>query len=569
MKEKRTQTGFEIAVIGMAGRFPGSKNIDAFWENLKNGVESLSFLTEKEAVEAGVESQLLENPNYVRAKGGELEKKEQFDASFFGYTPAEAELMDPQFRLFHECAWNALEHAGYDSYSYEGAIGLYAGSTLNLNWHARCILTGKRDEVGEFISNLLTNKDFLCTRVSYKLNLQGPSVVLQSACSTSLLAIHTACRALLMGECDIALAGGISVTSGDAQGYLFQEGMILSPDGHCRAFDAKAKGTVDGNGVGLVVLKRLKFALRDRDTIHAVILASSINNDGLRKVGFTAPSVEGQAAAIKATHHIAKVPSESVTYIETHGTGTPLGDPIEIEALKTAFDTDKKGFCRIGSVKTNIGHLDSAAGAAGIIKTILALKHRLIPPSLHFQEANPKIDFQGSPFCVNTEPTPWENDTYPLRAGVSSFGIGGTNAHILLEEAPEMPVASEGREWNMVMLSAKTPTALEQLTKELADHLKQNPHTNLADLSYTLQVGRTPLQYRKAMVCPDIPDAIETLASEDAVMTFSLPPKNEKKSVVFLFPGLGAQYVNMGLELYRSNRYSGRKWSVVLISLAP
>ncbi len=551
MTEKNTQTGFEIAVIGMAGKFPGSKDIDEFWENLKNGSESLGFLTKEEVAEAGVDSELLENPNYVMTTGGELEEKELFDASFFGYTPAEAELMDPQFRLFHQCAWHALEHAGYDPYSYDGAIGLYAGAGQNLDWHAKAILTGKQEEMGQFVSSLLTGRDFMCTRISYKLNLQGPSFILQSACSTSLLAIHTACRALLMKECDIAMAGGASVNSGDNYGYVYQEGMILSPDGHCRAFDANAAGIAGGSGVGIVVLKRLKFALRDRDTIHAVILASSVNNDGMRKVGFTAPSVEGQAAAIKATHHIAKVAPESITYIETHGTGTPLGDPIEIEALKMAFDSDKKGFCRIGSVKTNIGHLDSAAGVAGIIKTILALKHRHIPPSLNFEEPNPKINFQDSPFRVNSQLTAWENDTYPLRAGVSSFGIGGTNAHVLLEEAPELPGSAGGREWNPVMLSAKTGTALERLSENLAEHLRKNPGINAADLRYTLTVGRGSFKHRKMVMGRDLPETIDALQKQRSAVTCSLPDDVEQKEVVFMFPGLGAQYVNMGLEIYR------------------
>ncbi|MGD2087189.1 MAG: SDR family NAD(P)-dependent oxidoreductase [Candidatus Aminicenantes bacterium] len=569
MKEKRTTTGFEIAVIGMSGRFPGAENLDMFWKNLKNGVESLSFSTHEELKESGLDEKWLDNPNFVRAKGGILEDKEYFDAAFFGYSPVEARIMDPQFRLLHQCLWNALENAGYEPGSDDKVIGLYAGSSLNLNWHARCILSGKNEELGEFMASLLTNKDFLCTTVSYKLNLTGPAVVVQSACSTSLVAIHMACRALLTRECDIALAGGVSVDSGERYGYMFQEGMILSPDGHCRTFDAEAKGTVGGNGVGIVVLKRLKFAQEDGDTIHGVILGSAVNNDGLRKVGFTAPSVEGQSASIKAALHIARVEPETITYIETHGTATTLGDPIEIEALKLAFDTDKKLFCRIGSVKSNVGHLDAAAGVTSFIKTVLSLKHRLIPPSLHFENPNPKYNFENSPFFVNTKLSPWENNGSPLRAGVSSFGIGGTNAHIVLEEAPYPHKGDPSHNpTQLILLSAKTPTALDQMTENLVEYFIKNgankedyPHgqpgnTNgpgqlLADAAYTLQVGRKAFEHRKIVVCSDTAEAIEALQSPGSGQVQTSSTKVDERPVVFMFPGLGAQYVNMGLDIYR------------------
>ncbi|MCP5105900.1 MAG: polyketide synthase, partial [bacterium] len=427
MTEENT-TGMEIAVIGMAGQFPGAKNIDEFWWNLKNGVESFTLFSDEELLEAGVDSQLMENPNYVKSCGGVLENREYFDAAFFGYKPTEAEVADPQTRIFLQCAWHALEDAAYDPGNYKGLIGLYAGSSNHFRWEALTYASGRIDALGPFAAGLHSDRDYLCSRVSYHLGLNGPAVYVKTACSTSLVAVHLAVQAILNGECDMALAGGVSVTNWGSAGYLYQEGMIVSPDGHCRAFDAKAKGTVGGDGVGVVVLKRLEEALEDQDFIHAVIKGTAVNNDGMRKIGFTAPSIDGQAAVIREALQVADVDPETVTYIETHGTGTPVGDPIEIEALKTAFAAEKKGFCGIGAVKTNIGHLDAAAGIAGLIKTVLALKHRALPPSLLFKTPNPRIDFENSPFRVNTRLSEWKTGGHPLRAGVSSFGIGGTNA---------------------------------------------------------------------------------------------------------------------------------------------
>ncbi|MCU0287837.1 MAG: type I polyketide synthase, partial [Acidobacteria bacterium] len=549
---KNTQTGFEIAVIGMAGRFPGAKNIAEFWNNLKNGVESITFLSDNELDRCGVDLELRRDPHFVKARGGVLENKDAFDASFFGYSPLEAEVMDPQIRILHECAWEALENAGCNPEMYKGLIGIYCGASANIGWLAKSILSGKSEEIGPFEASQLMDKDFISTRLAYKFNLKGPAVFVQTACSTSLAAIHMACRALLMSECDMALAGGVLVISSERNGYLYQEGMIHSPDGHCRAFDAKAKGTVSGEGAGIVVLKRLKHAAADRDNIYAIIKGSALNNDGQRKVGYTAPGIDGQTRVIKAALKAAQVDPESISYIEAHGTGTVLGDPIEIEALKRAFNSHKTGFCAIGSVKTNIGHLDAAAGVAGFIKTVLALMNRQIPPSLHFQSPNPKIDFKNSPFYVNNQLKEWLNNEYPLRAGVSSFGIGGTNAHVILEEAPAIERSPDSRKWQMILLSARTETALNTMTGNLAGYFKQHPDLNPADAAYTLQVGRKRFPYREIIVGTDLDDITNGLTSQDPAKCHTHFSHEENPPVVFMFPGQGSQYVNMGLELYRA-----------------
>ena len=566
---KENQTGLEIAVIGMWGRFPGAKDLGEFWNNLKNGVESITFFSDEELSESGVDPVLLEDPAYIRTSGSLLEKKDYFDAAFFGYKPVEAEIMDPQTRLFFEVSWQALEEAGYDPGAYPGLIGLYAGSAWNFQWETRVYSSDRTEALGGFAAWLLANRDNLCTLVSYNLGLKGPSVFVKTTCSTSLVAVHLAAQAILNGECDMALAGGVGVGQGEKSGYLYQEGMIQSPDGHCRAFDAQAKGTVGGEGVGIVVLKRYEEALENRDHIHAVIRGTAINNDGSRKIGYTAPSIPGQVDVIREALHVADVEPESITYIETHGTGTPVGDPIEIEALKTAFMTeadvspDKKQTCWLGSVKTNIGHLDAAAGIAGLMKTILALKHKQIPPSLHFQTPNPDIPFRDSKFSVNNRLIPWENDEYPLRAGVSSFGIGGTNVHIVLEEAPTPDETSRrdgppyppshAVENHLLILSAKTETALQQMTQNLAEYLKDNPEIPLADVAYTLHLGRQAFNHRRMLVCTDREEAIAALSDSESAKTrkvLSAVLKAGERQVVFMFPGLGQQYVNMGRDLY-------------------
>ena len=552
-ESNRYRPGLEVAVIGMAARFPGAKNIEAFWQNLKNGVESISFFSDKELEDAGVDTELIKNPNYIKAKGF-LEDIHSFDSSFFDYTPGEAEAMDPQSRVFHECAWEALEDAGYNPDSYPGLIGLYAGASPNFFWEALTVLKGKGESEApeSFSSSLLMDKDFLTTRVAYKLNLKGPNFTIYNACSTSLTAIHMACQAVLSGECDIALAGGVSITLPSKSGYPYQEDMIWSPDGHCRTFDARSNGSVFGNGVGIVVLKRLDEALVDNDNIYAVVKGSAVNNDGNRKVGYTAPGMDGQADVIRAALQMAEVEPESIGYIETHGTATPLGDSIEIEALIEAFNNNKTGLYPIGSVKTNIGHLDTAAGVAGFIKTVLALKHKKIPPSLHFQKPNPKIDFKNSAFYVNTELSPWKNDKYPLRAGVSAFGLGGTNAHVVLEEAPEINGEPPSQKQKLLLLSAKTESGLEKTSKNAAEYLKKNPEINLSDVSYTLKVGRKAFECRKMVLCETAARAIEDLSSSDSSNIYTCPANHQNRPVVFMFSGLGSQYVNMGLDLYRS-----------------
>jgi len=548
------ESGLEIAIVGMAGRFPGAQNINEFWQNLRNGVEAITFFSDEELQASGIKPAVYDAPNYVKASGI-LEDIELFDASFFGYNPREAALMDPQQRLFLECAWEALEIAGYDAERYEGAIGVYAGVGMNSylvnNLLARPDLLGAAISLPTAIGN---DKDFLSTRVAYKLNLRGPAFTIQTACSTSLVATHLACQGLLNGECDLALAGGVLIQVPHKAGYVYQEGGTYSPDGHCRAFDANANGTTSGNGVAIVVLKRLQDALAARDRILAVIKGSAINNDGSDKVGFTAPSVHGQARVISEALALAGVEPETLGYIETHGTGTDLGDPIEMAALVQAFrpHTSRKNFCAIGSVKTNIGHTDAAAGVAGLVKTALMLAHEELVPSLHFVKPNSKIDFADSPFYVNAKLAEWKSDGAPRRAGVSSFGIGGTNAHVVMEEAPPRAASTSSRSQQLLVLSAKTSSALEAATQNVAAHLEQPPEQALADVAYTLQVGRKRFAHRRALVCATREEAIAALSSRDAKRVFTRAQNNSAGAMAFMFPGQGAQYVNMGLELYQT-----------------
>src|SRR5215213_9948823 len=541
-----------IAIIGMAGRFPGAANVDEFWRNLRAGVESISFFSEQELIKAGVDQTHLRAPNYVKDKGF-LEGSDLFDANFFGFSPRDAETMDPQRRIILECAWHALENAGYSSETYDGPIGFFAGSSVNtyllfnLLPHRQFI-----EKVGSLQTSIHNRVDHLTTRVAYELNLKGPAITVQTACSTSLVAVHLACQSLLNGECDMALAGGVTVSVPPVNGYLHQTGGILSSDGHCRAFDASADGTVDGSGAGIVVLKRLEDAVADGDTIDAVIRGSAINNDGSLKVGYTAPGVGGQIEVIAEAQMVAGVPAETITYVEAHGTGTTLGDPIEVEALTEVFQsaTGKRRFCALGSVKTNIGHLDAAAGVAGLIKTVLALKHRELPPSLHFERPNPRINFEETPFVVNAALRPWATDGRPLRAGVSSFGIGGTNAHVVVEEAPVELSEKPDRAAQLLVLSAKSATALDGATLNLISHLKEHPETNLADVAYTLQQGRKAFDYRRIAVCRDTADAVRVLSTLDHRQVFTGLQEPRERPVVMMFPGQGSQYEGMGAELY-------------------
>ena len=542
------RTGYEIAIVGMAGRFPGARSLEQFWENLKNGVESVKIFSDEELRAAGVPDALISNPNYVKA-AMVLEDIELFDAAHFGYSPAEAEITDPQQRFFLECAWEALENAGCDPEKYHGRIGVFAGtsfSTYLMNVFSDPEVQQSVDGLQLLIAN---DKDHLPTRVSYKLNLTGPSVTVQTACSTSLVATHLAVQSLLSGDCDMALAGGVSVHTPQDHGYLYHDGGPLSPDGHCRTFDAKARGTVGGSGVGIVVMKRLDDALDQGDTIHAIVRGSAINNDGSMKIGYTAPSIEGQAKVIRAAELMADVKADTIGYVEAHGTGTELGDPIEIAALTQAFraHTRNKRFCAIGSVKTNIGHVDAAAGVAGLIKAVLSVKHGMIPPSLHFEAPNPKIDFANSPFYVADKLIEWKANGTPRRAAVSAFGIGGTNAHVILEEFQQPGSEATTRPWP-ILLSARTEPALENVTANLLQHLKKHPELNLADVAYTLMIGRKHFGYRRMFMCEKLNDAVAALESgnyEDSWID-----ETRQRPLAFMFPGGGTQYLNMGAELY-------------------
>lgn len=525
-----------IAIIGMAGRFPGALDIKTFWTNLCAGEESIRVFSRAELMEEGIETELLDRPGYVMAKGF-LEDADCFDAAYFDYTPAQARLMDPQIRIFHECCVHALEDAGIDPFRCDGRIGLFAGATTNARWLLQKA-ADVRDAADQYELVNLNSNSFV-TLVAYKLNLKGPAMAIQTACSTSLTAVDAACRSLLTGACELALAGGVSVTLPLKSGYLYQEGMIQSPDGHCRAFDAGASGTLEGNGAGLVVLKPLPAAMADGDEIDAVIKGTAVNNDGLAKVGYTAPSVEGQARAIGDALSMAGVKPRDIGYVEAHGTGTPLGDPVEVEGLRLAFGVTEKGYCRLGSVKTNIGHLDAAAGIAGLIKTALVLKHRVIPPSLHFQAPNPKINFANSPFRVNDRLYAWDEAASPRRAGVSSFGIGGTNAHVVLEEAPrQKKVSHSGRRFQLFVQSADSEAALERMRRQLEAWLAVEDGRSedfLTNAAYTLAVGRRQLAHRGFLLDGEFRKA-----------------RAGEPDVVFMFSGQGSQYSGMGRDLYQS-----------------
>jgi phthiocerol/phenolphthiocerol synthesis type-I polyketide synthase E len=529
----------------MAGRFPGAGDLAELWENLRRGVESISRFTPEEMRAAGADPALLADPRWVPA-GGVLADADRFDAPFFHFTPREAELLDPQHRLFLECAWGALEDAGCDPGRFPGAIGVFGGASLNTYLLHNLLPAG--ESIGNPQVAIAGDKDFLTTRVSYKLNLTGPSLDVQTACSTSLVAVVLAVQSLLNYQCDLALAGGVSAREPQRAGYLHQEQGILSPDGHCRPFDAAARGTVAGNGVGIVALKRLEDALAAGDPIRAVIRGAAVNNDGAAKVGFTAPGVAGQAEVVAMALAIAGVEPGEIGFLEAHGTATPMGDPIEVRALEQAFRGAPRGGCVLGSIKSNLGHLDAAAGIAGLIKAVLALQHREIPPTLHFARPNPEIDLETGPFRVNAALEPWRSET-PRRAGVSSFGIGGTNAHVVLEEAPprEEPEApGAAAEPELLLLSARTAEVLETAAGRLGRHLEAHPEIPLADVALTLRLGRKAMAARRFVVAASVEEAAAALAGPSRIAT---PPADERE-VVFLFPGQGAQHAGMAAGLY-------------------
>ena len=541
----------DVAIIAINGRFPGARDVEQLWDNLRAGKESITFFDDQELLAAGIAPETFQRPEYVRA-GAILEDVELFDAEFFGYSPREAEVMDPQHRVFLENAWEALEKAGYDPGAYPGSIGVFAGSNLSTYLLQMYADPAVKSSVNMLQAILGNDKDSLTTAVSYKLNLRGPSVAVQTFCSTSLVAVHMAVQSLRNGECDMALAGGIRIVVPTRQGYLYEQGGIAPSDGHSRSFDAKANGSVLGNGVGLVVLKRLSDALEDGDPIHAVIKGTAINNDGSLKAGYTAPSVAGQSEAIIAAFEDAGVEPESISYLEAHGSATELGDPIEVTALTQAYRawTDEKTYCPIGSVKSNFGHLDRAAGVAGLIKTVLSMEHGQIPPSIHFEEPNPQIDFDGSPFYVNTELAEWPANGTPRRAGVNSLGMGGTNVHVIVEEAPALEPGSASRSWQLLQLSARSEGALETMTANLDAHLAVHTGLDLADVAYTLQTGRRAFAFRRAVLCRDLEDARQALAGDDPRRRISAWNDGHEREAVFMFAGLGGQYAGMGRGLY-------------------
>jgi len=547
-------TGIEIAIVGAAGRFPGARSLTEYWDLLREGRESIRQLTDAELELAGVPDALRAHPQYVKA-AAVLEDIGWWDAKFWGFSPKDAAIMDPQHRLFLECAYEALEHAGIAPDQVSGRVGVFAGVGMG-TWFQRTLLNNRAlmEDVGLFLVRHTGNdKDFLATRVSYELDLRGPSINVQTACSTSLVAMHLAAQSLLSGETDVALAGGVTLELPNTAGYLFKESEILSPDGHCRAFDAESAGTVFGSGAGVVVLRRLQDALDDGDHILAIMRGSAVNNDGAGKIGYLAPSVDGQAAAIAEAIAVAGITADTIDYVEAHGTGTRVGDPIEVAALTQAFrrTTDAVGYCGIGSVKTNIGHLDTAAGVAGVIKVVLALQHGELPASLHFVAPNPLIDFPATPFVVNGERRPWPARGHRRRAGVSSLGVGGTNAHLVLEEAPPRdPSPAPSRPWQLLPYSARTDTALATMATNLADHLRDATDVPLADAAFTLQAGRLEYQHRGVVVASSHADAANRLEGADLAFRATAKASGNTRTAAFLFAGGGAQHPAMASTLY-------------------
>ncbi len=547
--ETELSTEFDIAIIGMAGRFPDAPNVGTFWENLCKGKESVRRFSDDELRELGVPEQQIQNPSYVKA-APVLDDVAGFDARFFGFTPNEAVLMDPQHRLALELAWEALEVAGYDSTRLDARVGVYASCAMNTYLLNSGILPKFTES---YLPTLIgSDKDFLATRISYRLGLTGPSMTVQTACSSSLVAIHTACQSLLSEECDMALAGGAAIKVPHHVGHVYSEGSVFTPDGHCKPFDSKANGTIFGSGGGMVVLKRAADAVADGDHITAVIKGSAVNNDGNSKAEYTAPSIESQCDVVLEALANANVDPENVAYVETHGTGTFLGDPIEIAALTKAFrqSTDATGFCAVGSVKANIGHLDAAAGVTALIKTAMAIEHKQLPPSINFDTPNPQIEFEKTPFFVNTATTNWQNQDIPQYAGVTSLGIGGTNAHVVLGRGPAVE-STDSDSWHLLPISAKSQRALEQSTERVANHLSEkDTESKLDDVAFTLQTGRQGFGHRCFAVARDMESASNVLQSTDPEILRAGVVDGERREIVMMFTGQGSQYVGMARGLY-------------------
>jgi amino acid adenylation domain-containing protein len=548
-----------VAIVGMAGRFPGARSVAEFWSNQLAGIEAISAFR-VEDLEVPNSAEFSHDPNYVRARSI-LDDVDLFDAEFFGIYPREAELMDPQQRLFLECCWQAFEDGGHDPFTYPGAVGVFAGSTLSTYFLSHlCTRPGFINkftgayQTANYLEMMGNGLDFLSTRVAYKFNLRGPAFTMQAGCSTSLLAICTACQSLLTYQSDMALAGGTSITFPQKRGSFYQEGGMISPDGHCRTFDANAQGTVFGSGVAVVLLKRLEDAVHDGDQIYSVIRGFAMNNDGSAKVGYTAPSVEGQARVIALAQEAAGVHPETIGYVEAHGTGTPLGDPIELTSLAQAFRgrTSKKHFCAVGTAKTNVGHLDIAAGVTGLIHATHIVRHGIFPPTLHFTAPNANFDLENSPFYVNVKREEWKTNGVPRRAGVSAFGVGGTNAHVILEQAPTRVSEAPKRSFQLLVISARSQAALDGATDNLVEFFKAAPNTKLADAAWTLQAGRRAFSFRRTIVARDMQEAISALTTRDRQRVQTRLCSNENPAVYFLFPGQGSQHSNMGREIYES-----------------
>ncbi|MBS7256342.1 type I polyketide synthase [Flavobacterium branchiicola] len=533
----------DIAIVGISCKFPKSNDSKEFWENLIEANEMVQFYTDEEIKELGIDKKIVEDANFIKRKSA-IENSNSFDYPFFGYTKDEANLMDPQIRILHEQVWLAIEDAGYDVFNYNDKIGMYLTAEDNFNWIAHSLITENKN-IDPYFLSLISNKNFISSLISYKLNLRGPSMAVDTACSSSLVTTHLACRSLLLRECSMAIAGGVNLKTNNIPGYYFREGMINSKDGYCKPFDSDSSGTTRAEGAGVVVLKRLEDAINDRDNIYAVIRASAVNNDGNLKVGYTAPSIKGQVECITSAHKMAKTPYNTISYVECHGTGTKLGDPVEIDALNQAFNNDKSHKCSVGSLKANIGHLGNSAGIGGLIKTTLSLKHKAIPPLKYFTNPNPEINFSGGPFYASSKKEKWESTdpAVPLRAGLSSFGIGGTNAHMIIEEYQDETDSTNSRPFQLITYSAKNEKAVNRYRTKIESFLKDEK-SQLSDFSYTMNTGRSEFGYRNYIVEKD---------SEEEVRTQGIHVTNvsEKQQLVFMFPGQGSQYFRMGKGLYK------------------